>query len=410
MSRPLREFVAMARRRWPVAAALLLVVLVIVAVRSRRDSIPAPAEASGSTETAAGAGSGKTVDSVVTLDSAALRLVEIQVAPVAAYGSQGLLANGTITFDANHASVVAPRAEGRIAGVRADLGQRVSPGSILALIESQEVGQARGELARARASLDVAQKNYEREKRLFEQSISSQREVLEAEGTYKVAQAEYTSTVARISGLGARTGEGGVYGLESPISGEIVERNAMPGQVVGPANTLFTVADLRHVWITVDVYENNAGRVRRGAVAIITPRALPDETFRGRVTYAGGVIDTASRTLKVRVEVDNAGLRLRPGMFAEVRIEGPADPRPAADRTVLAPELAVQDLRGATVVFVPGALPGRFIARRVTLGARAGSGLVTILLGLRLGDTVVTKGAFQLKAELTKASFGEAER
>lgn len=278
MSRPLREFVAMARRRWPVAAALLLVVLVIVAVRSRRDSIPAPAEASGSTETAAGAGSGKTVDSVVTLDSAALRLVEIQVAPVAAYGSQGLLANGTITFDANHASVVAPRAEGRIAGVRADLGQRVSPGSILALIESQEVGQARGELARARASLDVAQKNYEREKRLFEQSISSQREVLEAEGTYKVAQAEYTSTVARISGLGARTGEGGVYGLESPISGEIVERNAMPGQVVGPANTLFTVADLRHVWITVDVYENNAGRVRRGAVAIITPRALPDET------------------------------------------------------------------------------------------------------------------------------------
>lgn len=397
------SFASMARRRWPVAAALLLVVVVIVVARGRRDAIPAPDEASASGERAG-------VDSVVTLDSAALRLVEIEVAPVAAYGSQGLVANGTITFDANHASVVAPRTEGRIAAVRADLGQRVRPGSVLVLIESQEVGQARGELARARAGLDVAQKNYEREKRLFEQSISSQREVLEAEGTYKVAQAEYTSAAARISGLGARTGDGGVYGLESPISGEIVERNAMPGQVVGPANTLFTVADLRHVWITVDVYENSAARVRRGAVAVITPRALPDETFRGRVTYAGGVIDTASRTLKVRVEVDNAALRLRPGMFAEVRIEGPAGPRRAGDPTVLVPELAIQDLHGSTVVFVPSSPPGRFIARRVTLGPGAGGGLVAILAGLRLGDSIVTKGAFQLKAELTKASFGEDER
>ena len=412
---PPREWRTLAQRRWPVAAGIFLVLLIAVFALSRRGAGGAAAEAketAGRGEDAEGAKSRERegTDSVVTLDSTSLGLMEIQLASAGASGAGGLVANGTITFDANHVSVVAPRAEGRVTEVRTDLGARVAAGAVLAVIESREVGQTRGELEKARASLEVAQNNYEREKRLYEQSISSQKEMLEAQGAYKTALAEYNSATAQISGLGAQSGQGGSYTLISPLAGTVVERNAMRGQIVGPSTNLFTVADLRRVWITVDVYEGDVARVSHGAPAIVSPRALPGETFRGRVTYAGGVVDTSSRTLKVRVEVENPGLRLRPGMFAQVRIETPASGEGARGKPIVVPELAVQELNGKTVVFVPVGAPGRFVARRVVVGPRIGDGFVTITEGLRPGETVVAKGAFQLRAELMKGSFGEDEK
>ena len=396
------------RRRWPVAAGIVFLLLMAILMLARRG------HGEKSTDTVvngdgARAREREVIDSVVTLDSTSLGLADIAIAPVGAFAGSGLVANGTITYDANRVSVIAPRTEGRVIAVRTDLGAQVSAGAVLALVESREVGQTRGELARARANLDVAQNNYEREKRLYEQSISSQKEMLEAQGAYKTALAEYDGASAQITGLGAQGGQGSVYSLTSPLGGAVVERNAMPGQIVGPSTNLFTVADLRHVWISVDVYEGDVARVRQGAAAEVSPRALPDETFRGRVTYAGGVVDTASRTLKVRVEVENPGLRLRPGMFAQVRIAAPAVARQLPNAPIVIPDLAVQDLNGAAVVFVPSGGAGHFVARHVTVGPRAGAGLVTIISGLRIGDSIVIKGAFQLKAELTKGSFAGDE-
>ena len=389
-----------------IAGAALVLVAILVALTLGRGSTGAETRAGGGGTK--GARANETVDSIVTLDSTALRLAEIQVSPAGVPGTGGLIANGTITYDANHVSVVAPRAEGRVTELRADLGQAVSAGGVLAVIDSREVAQTRGEVERAHAAVEVTQNTYEREKRLYEQSISSQKEMLEAQGAYKTALAEYNSAVAQLSGLGAGTGQGGGYGLTSSLSGTVVDRNAMPGQVVGPSTNLFTVADLHHVWITVDVYESDVALVRQGVPAVVSPRALPNETFRGRVTYAGGVIDTTSRTLKVRVEVDNTALGLRPGMFAQVQIQTPGGGSGVGSGSVV-PQLAVQDLNGKSVVFVPTGRTGRFVARPVVVGPRAGPGLVTITSGLKAGDMIVTKGSFQLKAELTKASFGEKE-
>ena len=383
-------------------------VLLVVFLLTRKSTDSGAAEAGEKGEARKEA-----TDSIVTLDTAGIRLAELQIATVVSAGAGGLVANGAITYDANHVSVVAPRVEGRLTELRADLGQAVTAGTVLAVVDSRDVAQTRGEVERARAALDVAQNNYEREKRLYDQKISSQKEMLEAQGAYKTSLAEYNGAVAQISGIGAGPGEGGTYGLTSPLTGVVVERTAMPGQIVGPSTNLFTVADLRHVWITVDVYESDLTRVRPGATVVVSPRALPGESFRGRVTFAGGVIDTSSRTLKVRVEVDNAALRLRPGMFAQVRIETPAGSRrvlgDAAD-VALVPELAVQDLNGRKVVFVPAGAPGRFVARAVIVGPRAGSGLIAITAGLKPGDIVVTNGAFKLKSELIKGSFGEDEK
>lgn len=345
--------------------------------------------------------------SVVRLDSAGLRLAGIAIDTVTAGGDGALLANGTITYDADRVSFVGSRAEGRIVSVRADLGEQVRTGSVLALVESPEVGELRGALKQAEAARDVTRRTYEREQRLYAAEISSQKELLEAEAEHRTAEAEYQSALARLNAVGASVGEGATFPLRTSVSGTVVERNASPGQLVGPETNLFTVADLQHVWIAADVYESDLGRVRPGAPAVVLPRALAREEFAGRVTFAGGVVDSVTRTFRVRVEVPNPDRRLRPGMFAQVRIEAPGQPTGQGPATV--PELAVQELEGTQVVFVPGSQPGEFVARPVTLGPRAGSNRVVVARGVRIGEAIVTEGAFQLKAELTKASFGADE-
>lgn len=399
--------------RWPVVIGGLLVALLLAWGLSNRDaSSEADAAVAGEQEGAEREGG---VDSVVTLDSTSLRLAAIDLVVAGSPNSIGLVANGTITLDANHASVVAPRAEGRVVSVRADLGHAVSAGTMLAMLESPEVGTTRGELERAKANLEVARQNYEREKSLFEQQVSSQKEMLEALANLRAAQADSNAAAARLRALGAAPSSSddgtGVYSLLSPVAGTVVERNAMRGQIVGPETNLFTVADLRHLWITVNVFESDIARVRLGAPAVVVTRALPKETFRGRVTYAGGVVDTTTRTLNVRVEIDNRRGRLRPGMYAQVQVEAPAATKASSPTAgpVVVPELAVQDLNGKTVVFVPGGAPGKYVVRPVSLGERIGGGFVAIATGLRLGETIVGKGAFQLRAELLKASFGEKE-
>lgn len=400
---------AFARRRWPIVALAAGVLIIAVLALTRRHGAASTAEEAGPDATAESE-AGEKLDTVVTLDSTSLSLADLELAAVGTARGGALVANGTITYDANRVSVVAPRAEGRVVAVQADLGVAVTVGSVLALVESREVGQARGDLERARANLEVAQNNFEREKRLYEQSISSQKEMLEAQAAYRSALADYNSAVAQISGLGAGTGQGGVYELTSPLAGNVVERTAMPGQIVGPSTNLFTIADLRRVWIVVDVYETDVGRVRRGAPAAIVPRGFPGEQFHGRVTYAGGVVDTSSRTFKVRVEVDNPGLRLRPGMFAQVQIATAAGTSVVAGGPLVVPEMSVQDLNGKTVVFVRGETPGRFYVRNVVVGSRARGGYTTIAEGLGLGETIVTKGAFQLRAQLLKGTFGDDEK
>lgn len=391
------------RRWWPtVLGAAMLLLSAAVFLTSRRNNLPADSTSPVDRPTKA--------DSVVTLDSAALKLVDIQTIAVAPAGANGLVANGTITFDANQVSVVAPRTDGRLVSVRADLGQQVPAGAVLALIESSEVGQTRGDIARARANLEVSRLNYERERSLFAQSVSSQKDMLDAQAAFRSAEADYNSASAKLRSLGAGAGGGASYSLTSPVSGTVVERNATPGQIVGPATNLFTVADLGRVWITVDLYESDANKIHPGTAALVSPRSLPGETFPARVTYAGGIVDTAAHTVKLRLEVSNPNRRLRPGMFAEVRLETAVS---LADGTgsqsVVVPEDAVQDVNGTTVVFVPGRGRGQFVVRLVTVSGTSIGRMVTVSSGLKAGDRVVVKGAFQLKAELTKGSFGKDE-
>lgn len=394
-------------RHWPYLLLALLILVVAVWALARRGT-EAPTASPAATQDSAGTVAG---DSIIRLDSAARRLANVTLVTVSPGTSGALVANGTITYDANRVSVIASRTEGRIVSVAADLGQSVRAGARLATAQSAEVGQTRGDLARARATMDVARRNYEREQRLFAEQITPQKELLDAEGAFRTAEADYNAAVARLRAVGASTGEGATFALVTPVAGTVVERNASPGQTVGPSTNVFTVADLRHVWITVDVYEGDLARVREGARAFVIPTALPDASFPGTVTYAGGIVDSATRTFKVRVEVDNPARRLRPGMFAQVRIQTPpaSGGAGAGGGSLIVPEIAVQEVAGKRVVFVARPAAGEYVARPVTVGPRAGDGMVVITGGLRQGDRIVTTGAFQLKATLTAASLGAGD-
>lgn len=394
------------KKRWMLAATVAVIVGLSIWAFARRGgdlqevSVAGEAISDDSSRAAA-------MDSVVRLDSVGHRLAGVELATIAPSTHGALMANGTITYDADRVSVISTRTEGRLIAVKADLGEQVRPGAVLALIESSDVGETRGDLQRARAAVEIARRNYEREQRLFAEQISPEKEMLEAEAAYRSAQAEYDAATAKLRAFGAASGEGATFGLVTPIGGTVVERSANPGQVVGPSSNLFTVADIGRVWITVDVYEGDLSRVQKGATAVVVPTALPNESFTGRVTFAGGVVDSLTHTFKVRVELANPEHQLRPGMFARVRIQAPA--AGGAASTIVVPEVAVQQVGGKSVVFVAATQPGTYVVRPVTVGPRAGGGMVVIREGVRAGDRIVVKGAFQLKAELTKASFAEEE-
>jgi RND family efflux transporter MFP subunit len=192
-----------------------------------------------------------------------------------------------------------------------------------------------------------------------------------------------------------------VVHVHAPIDGTVLTSHATPGHAVEPGGELYTIADLDTVWGQVDVFEKDLARASVGARVSLAVAAYPGDRFPGEVTLVSSVMDEATRTVKVRVEVPNPRRRLRPGMFLAATIaEG------AARERVAVPAPAIQeDGEGRYVFIAEGG--GRFRQQAVAVGAQD-SGYVEVESGLEPGVEVVTDGAFVLKSELLKSGF-EAE-
>ena len=338
---------------------------------------------------------------VVELDSAGLAMAGIALGEADTVRSTVLPATGTITYDQNRVSHIGPRTEGRIVSLRTDLGDRVRSGQVIAILESPEVGATRADLHEAEAMLRIARENYQRERRLEEQGISSRRELLDAERELRQAEAALLRAGERLSALGAGHGQGSEFGVTAPFDGVVVEKHATLGEVVGPTDQLFTVADLSRLWIELDIYERDLRRVSVDQPVTVITTAYPDRRFDGRIVYIGDILDPARRTVRARVEVDNPAGVLKPGMFARANISVAG-----GSIVVVVPRGAVQNIEGRQVVWVPGAEPGHFTVRPVEVGQTLEGGRIEILSGLEPGEPIVTEGAFTLKAQLSKGDFG----
>jgi len=180
--------------------------------------------------------------------------------------------------------------------------------------------------------------------------------------------------------------------LYAPARGVVTERMATVGMRVMPGEPLLTIADLSSVWILVDVYEQDLPAVEVGAQAAIEVTAEPGRVRTGRIEFVYPTLNEDTRTVQVRVLVDNADGQLRPGMFATVEIESRG-----TEPVLSVPSLALLDSGERQLVFIDNG-GGRFAARDVTTGRRSGD-RIEVLAGLTAGEAVVTRANFLLDAE-----------
>lgn len=339
----------------------------------------------------------------VHLDPVVLALSDVVVGNAELVSAGGLQVTGRITYDQNRVSHIGPKTQGRVTELMVQEGSRVRGEQVLAHLESPEVGAIRAELHEAEELQAIARENFEREQRLEAQGISSRRELLDAEAELRRVQARLRSAQERLRVLGADFhGEGGHFDVTSPFDGVVVERHGGRGEVVGPQDQLFTVADLSRLWVELDIYERDLSRAREGQGVQVTTSAWSERVFPGEIVYVGDILDAERRTVRARVEVENRDEALKPGMFATAHIQaGELEPRVPA-----VPRDAVQTVEGSTVVWVPGEEPGAFMVRLVERGRELPGGLVEIVRGLEPGEAVVIQGAFTLKSELAKGEFG----
>lgn len=369
----------------------------------------------GGEASSADADTGAAGEERVTLTAQQVANAGFTFAVVEARTEAGTLeATAQIEAAPDRVAKIASRVPGRILAVNAALGDRVSAGQVLVTLDSPEVGQAKADYLSALATLDVAEQTASREKQLFERRISAEREWREAEAEALRARAAKDAAENRLHALGLSEREletlrsEGHYSatmtLRSPLGGVVAERTAAVGAMVEPMNALLTVMDLREVWSVVDVYEQNLRQIRVGQDVEVTTTAYPEQVFRGRVANIGAVIETQTRSVKVRVVLPNREDRLKPGMFATVGFRGAVQ---SLTPKLYIPVTAVQRDGNRTIAFVP--VSDRvFAVREITVGTQAGD-LLEVTAGLAAGDRVVTTGSFLLKSELRRGELGERE-
>ncbi|MGH7250792.1 MAG: efflux RND transporter periplasmic adaptor subunit [Nitrospiraceae bacterium] len=320
---------------------------------------------------------------------------------------------GTVKPNQYALADITPLVRGRVVDAYADLGQEVKAGALLAILQSTDLGIAQSSFLKARAKLRVAERSYNRARVLLKEKVIGEAEAQRREGELISTRAEARESRDRLQLLGMD--ENVIKRLErdqtirsfvpiqAPFAGKIIARDVTRGEVVGTEDRLFAVADLSDVWVLANIPEKDIlyahESTDRDRPIEILVSAYPNEVFQGKITYVGDVLDPATRTMSIRAVVKNREGRLKPEMFATVRLF--SDPEPDA---LTIPSTAIAQNQGQSVVFVQ-LDSERFEQRAVKVEAESGD-QVKVLEGLRDGDRVVVRGAFVLKSELNKQTEG----
>jgi RND family efflux transporter MFP subunit len=315
---------------------------------------------------------------------------------------------GTVTTNAYRDTKVNSLVGGVVREVSADLGASVTRGQPLAVIFSTELAEAQMKYLSVQAMFEADHQKLVRTEKLVALGAASRQELEDVTAAHAGHSTEVAAARQRLLLLGLTANQ--VTGLtdashvvsdvivRAPGDGVVVARSVNPGQVVGAAQELFVVTDLRTVWAIGDLYEKDFASVDVGSPATIAIPARPNAVLTGRVAYIDPRVDPVTRTAKVRVEVPNRGMELRLGMYVTLDFR-----TSSGDRNVVVPREAVQTISDRNVVYmaVAGA-DGRFEERPVKLGAVM-DGSVQVLEGVKTGDRVVTSGSFFLRGEAARS-------
>jgi cobalt-zinc-cadmium efflux system membrane fusion protein len=305
---------------------------------------------------------------------------------------------GQIDFDEQALTRIGASVTGRVTQINAQLGNEVKKGDTLALINSSELSNSQLAYLKARSEKEFHRRTVQRAKTLFEADVISAAELQRRESEYEVASAQTRAAQDQLRVLGvnlkameelATTGAiDSVASVMATIKGVVVERKVTTGQVVQPADVLFTVADLSRVWAVAQVPEQQVAQVKVGQSVRIEVPALENEKLIGKLIYVGQTVNPESRTVLVRTELDNTSGRLKPSMLASMLIEATPTKR------VVVPITAIVREQDTDYVFIEEK-PGSFRLKPVRLSSEH-NGQRVVLDGLSQGMRIVSDGAFHL--------------
>jgi membrane fusion protein, heavy metal efflux system len=311
-------------------------------------------------------------------------------------------------------------ASGRVEKVYVNLGDAVTQGQVLARVHSHEVHDTRAEYAIARSDLahaktlvETANRNLQRAQRLLDLKAGSAVDVERARQEATNAEAEVrdqeiTLEKERIhleEGLGVSAEGGGgedadLIPVRAAGTGYIIKKDVSVGKVVDPEDDVFVISDLKKLWMIASISEESIARIQVGQHATVTVNGFANQNFSGRVSSLGEEFDPVIRVMRIRIDIDNPGMRLRPEMLATAQIEvGNAKPQLAITAE------AIQQVNEQDVVLIRKS-DDHFEVRPVRVSEPA-NGRVVVFEGLKAGEAVVTKGSFIVKSELLKASLAE---
>ncbi len=307
---------------------------------------------------------------------------------------------GTVAYNAFRTTPVITQVNGPVVRILAAPGQKVRAGETLAYVSSPDYATARANYLKARSASQLADKNYARAQDLYAHHAIAERDLQQAESDRSQAMADRQSSEQALRTLGvndfAALGQDPAtpeLPIRAPISGEVVERLASPGQVVQAGQTqCFTISDMNTVWVLVNVYQNDLAWVRMGDPVTIESDAYPDK-FRGKISYVGAALDPNTRTLQARIVTANPGEKLKKDMYVTAVV------RAGVIKNALAvPDSAVlRDAENRPFVYV-GTGQNQFERRLVTLGETT-DGHMQVVAGLQTGDRVVADGSLFLQFE-----------
>jgi len=319
---------------------------------------------------------------------------------------QAVRAPGSVTFNAYNLADVTTLVDSVIHARHVRLGAEVKKGQKLVTLISSELARAEASYLRAEAEHRKSRLALKRLEGLVKEKIVSQARLQQAQSGYQAAHANLAAAKAALFSYGMhkreisqllKSSQYGQLTLYAPVSGTIVADDFRIGQHIAAGSRLLQIADESTVWVEVKLAQSQMSGIHAGRSAVVSTRGGKNH-YRGKVVNIHHQLDQTTRTVGVRLEVENPEDALHPGMFVEAEIEAGS-----GEEALLLPEAAVQRQGNELIVFIEEE-PGHFERREVSIG-KASMGMVSVLEGVKEGEPVVVKGAFVLASELAKSGF-----
>jgi cobalt-zinc-cadmium efflux system membrane fusion protein len=326
--------------------------------------------------------------------------LKVEPAVVAEVGAS-LSVAARIDFDETRITRVGSPVMGRIASLYVREGEEVKRGQLLATLSSTGLSEAQLTLLKTTSQRQLAQRAVERSRTLLDAGVIGAAEVQRREAELAQSASEVDAARDQLALLGmlpesidelVKTRRiNSATRVIASMDGVVLDRKITLGQVIQPADTIFEIADLTHLWLLADVPEQNAGRLQEGQLVEASIGALPNLTLRGKLAFISHTVNPETRTVRVRMELPNPRARYKPAMLATMLLKEHTEKRTVVPIAAVVREENVEHL------FVQRA-PGTFVLRPVSLGDEF-DGRRVLLEGLQPGEQIVTAGAFHLNNE-----------